>query len=113
MFDAYNGNTNCTNADILEIKNYKFGRFDYLRPFDSARIPHSYTKTQVHLIYGYKQDGRYKACMVAFGNITGPYNDTYYSSVISLCSMLTAVLLSELNNIETCKGDICNHAPQR
>ena len=36
--------------------------------------------------------------------MTGPNPDTYYSSVISLCSMRTVVFLAELNNIETRPG---------
>ena len=50
----------------------------------------------------------YKACMVASVNMTGPNIDTYYSSVIPLCSMRTVVFLAELKNIETCTGDISN-----
>ena len=46
--------------------------------------------------------------MVASGNMTGPNLDTYYSIVIPLCSMCTVVFLSELNDIETCTGDISN-----
>ena len=44
--------------------------------------------------------------MVASGNMNGPNINTYYSSVISLCSMRTVVFLSELNNIETSNGEI-------
>ena len=46
--------------------------------------------------------------MVASVNMTGPNIDTYYSSVIPLCSMRTVVFLAELKNIETCTGDISN-----
>ena len=46
--------------------------------------------------------------MVASGNMTGPNLNTYYSSVISLRSVRTIVFLAELNNIETCTGDIRN-----
>ena len=43
---------------------------------------------------------------MASGNMNGPNINTYYSSVISLCSMRTVVFLSELNNIETSNGEI-------
>ena len=46
--------------------------------------------------------------MVASSNIAGPNLDTYYSSVISLCSMCTIIFLSELNNIDTCTCEISN-----
>ena len=46
--------------------------------------------------------------MLASGNMTGTNTNTYYSSVISLCSMRTIVFLAELNNIDTRTGDISN-----
>ena len=49
--------------------------------------------------------------MVASSNATGPNIDTYYYSIISLRSMRTVVLLSELNNIETCTSDISRLVP--
>ena len=50
----------------------------------------------------------YKTLMVASGNMNVPNLDTYYSRFISLCSMRTVVLLSELKIIETQNGDISN-----
>ena len=46
--------------------------------------------------------------MLASGIMTGTNIDTYYYSVISLRSMCTGVFLTELNNIDTCTGDISN-----
>ena len=46
--------------------------------------------------------------MVASGNMNVPNLDTYYSRVISICSMRTVVFLAELNIIETHTGDISN-----
>ena len=43
-----------------------------------------------------------------YGNMTGPNLETYYTSIISLCPLLTAVLLSELNNIEKRTDKIIN-----
>ena len=109
MFDAENGNTNWEDADLLELKQiYNFDPFDSLGPVNSACIPLVHNKIQLHIIYIYKQDGRYKSRMLTSGKMTGPNLDTYYSSVISLCSMRTVVFLYELNNIETCKGDTSN-----
>ena len=46
--------------------------------------------------------------MLEYVNMTGDDFNTYYSSVISLCSMRTVVFLAELNNIETSTGEISN-----
>ena len=46
--------------------------------------------------------------MEASGIMNVPNLDTYYSRFISLCSMRTVVLLSELKIIETQNGDISN-----
>ena len=109
MFDSDNGNKNWKDAELLELKQiYNFNTFEYLGPVNEARIPPGHTKIQVHLIYDYKQCGIYKARMVDSGNRTGPNIYTYYSSVISLHSMHTVVFLYEMNNIDTCTGDISN-----
>ena len=109
IFDANNGNTNCKDAELLKLKHiYNFDPFDSIRPVASARILPVHTKVQVHLIYDYKKDGRYKSCMVASGNMTGPNLETFYSIVISLHSIPTIVLLSELKNIERRTYDISN-----
>ena len=60
------------------------------------------------MIYNIKLYGSYKACMVVSVNMTGHNIDSYYASVISLCSMRTVVLLAELNNIDTRTGGISN-----
>ena len=109
VFDTDNGNTNFKDANILELKQiYNFYPFNSLGPTTSACIPPGHTKIQVHLIYDYNQDGRYKACMVVSCKMNGPNLDTYYYSVISLRSMRTVVLLDDLNDIEICTGDIRN-----
>ena len=82
--------------------------FDSIGPVADTRIPPGHAKIQVHLIYDYKQDRRYKACMLAFANMTVPNLDTYYYRIISLCSMRTIVFLVELNNIDTRTDDISN-----
>ena len=109
VFDADNGNTNWKGAEILEINQiYNFSLFNSLGPDRSACISSGHIKIQVHIIYNYKQDGRYKAHMVASGNMTGTNLDTYYSIVVSLHSVRTVVFLSELNNIDIRNSDIIN-----
>ena len=91
-FDSDNGNTNWKDAEILELKQmYNFCPFGSLGLVNKARIPPGHAKIQLNIIYDYKQDWRYKACMVASGNMTGTNIDTYYSSVISLFSMHNVV----------------------
>ena len=109
MFDANNENINWKDSEIPELKQiYNFDPFGYLGLVNRARITYGYTNKQVHIIYNYKQYGRYKAHMVASGNMIGPNIHTNSSSVISLHSMRICVFLSELNNIETRTGDISN-----
>ena len=109
MFDADNGNKNWKDADLLEPKKiYNFDTFESLGTVKKARIPPGNTKIQVHLIYDCKQDGRYKAQMVASGNMTGTNIDNYYSSVISLHSICIVAFLYKLNNIDTRTGDNSN-----
>ena len=109
VFDSDNVNTNWKDDEILELTQiYNFGPFEYLGLVNKSHIPPGHTKIQVHLIYDYKQDGRYKARTVASSNMTWPNIDTYYYIVISLRSMRTIVFLAELNNIETHTCDISN-----
>ena len=56
---------------------YKFDPFNYLAPPTSAHILPGHTKIKVHLVYKYNKYRRYKAHMVASGNMTGPNLDTY------------------------------------
>ena len=109
LYHSKNGNTNRKDADIIELKQiYKFNPFDYLGHVNSVHNPPSHNKIQVHPIYDYKQYGIYKAQMVASGNMTVTKLESYYSRVISLFSMRTAVFLAKLKIIETHTGDISN-----
>ena len=90
IFDDDNGNTNWKDAELLELKQiYNFNPFNSLWPVTSACILPGHNKIQVHIIYDYKQYGRYKANMLYYVNMNGPNLDTYYSSAISLRSMRT------------------------
>ena len=109
MFDSNNCNTNWKDGELIKLKQiYYFDPFYYIGTVMSARIPPGHTKIQVHIIYDYNKDRRYKAHMVASGNMTGTNLDTYYSIVVSLHSVRTVVFLSELNNIDIRNSDIIN-----
>ena len=73
-----------------------------------APIPEGYTKIRVHLVFDIKQDGRRKARLVANGNLTDPFDENYFSSVISLRSMRLVIFIACLNQLELCSGDIGN-----
>ena len=88
LFYANNDNTNWKYAELLKLKQiYNFDPFNSIGPVTSAPIPPGHTKIQVHLIYEYKQYGRYMERMVAYGNMNEPNLGTYYSSTISLYSI--------------------------
>ena len=109
MFLYDNSNTNWKDAKLFVLKQiYNFDPFGSLIPVTSARIPPGHTKIQVHILFYYKQYGRYKAFMVASENVTGNNLGTYYSSFISLRYVHTVVFLVELNDIEIRTGDIIN-----
>ena len=109
IFDANNGNTTWKYIELLELKKMcNLDPFDYLGHATSTHITPGHTKIQLHIINEYNQYVRYNARMVTSGNITGTNLDTYYSSVIPLRSLCTVFLLAEMNNIETCTGDISN-----
>ena len=78
LFDANNGKTNWNYDEILELNQiYNIYPFHSLGHANSSRIRPDHTKIQVNLIYEYKQDGKYRACMVASSNMNGPNLDTY------------------------------------
>ena len=52
IFYADNVNTNCTGAELLELKKiYNFDTFESLVPVNKVCIPPGNNKIQVHLIY--------------------------------------------------------------
>ena len=104
-FDRMNGNTLWQDAVTKEMfQIYEYKTFKSLGK--GTKRPPGYTHIRVHLIFDCKQDGRRKARLVCGGHLTGPSQDTYYSSVVSLRSMRMVVFLAELNELELCAGDI-------
>ena len=74
----------------------------------TGRPPPGYKKIRVHFVYDIKHDLRYKACLVADGHLTNPGADQAYSGVVSLKSLRLALLIGELNGLQTMVGDIGN-----
>ena len=106
-FDKANGNSLWADAEKLELDQlYEYKTFRTRGRNGSMRK--GYTRIRVRMIYDAKQCGKRKARLVAGGHLTGPNEDTYYSSVVSLKAMRIVLFLAELNGMDTCAGDIGN-----
>ena len=70
--------------------------------------PEGYSRIPYHIVYDVKWDGRRKARLVANGNMVDQCDDDIYSSVVSIESSRTGFLISQLNDINICAGDISN-----
>jgi len=107
QFDRQMGSTKWQDAERLELQQlYDYSAFE--SKGKEGRLPRDHKMIRCRMVYDVKQDGRYKARFVAGGHLTGPNEDTYYSSVVSLRSMRIVLFLAELNDLETCAGDIGN-----
>jgi len=107
LLDAKNGNTKWQDAEkkeLVQLDDYKTFK-DLGR---NARPPDGYQKIRVHFVYAVKHDLRHKARLVAGGHMTEPPKDSVYCGVVSLRSMRLALLIGELNGLETMVGDIGN-----
>ena len=107
QFDAENGNT--LWGDAVDKEMDQIYEYETLKSAGKhAPIPRDYTKIRVHLVFDVKSDGRRKARLVAGGHMTGPNNDTYYSSVVSFRAMRMVIFLAELNDLELMAADVGN-----
>ena len=59
-------------------------------------------------MYDVKWDGRRKARLVANGNMVDPSDDDICSGVVSIESLRIDFLISQLNDLNICAGDISN-----
>ena len=69
------------------------------------RIEKGYQFIKLMMVYDVKHDGRYRARLVAAGNMTKPGCDAY-SSVVSPRMLRLALLLGELNGLKMMVGDV-------
>ena len=65
-----------------------------------AVTPDGFQKIRVHFVYAVKNDGRFKARLVADGHLTKEPVESIYSGVVSLRSLRMVVFLSQLNDLE-------------
>ena len=107
ILDKKNGNTKWQDAEKAELESlYGYKTFNDLGK--GAKPPSGYQKIRVHFVYAVKHDLRHKARLVAGGHLTEPPKDSVYSGVVSLRSMRLALLIGELNGLNTMVGDIGN-----
>ena len=67
-----------------------------------SKIPDSYKKIRVHLVFDIKHVGRHKARLVSDGHLTDVPLDSVYSGMASLRGLRIVLLLAELNNLQLC-----------
>ena len=99
------GHTKWTDAEDLE-----FGCLDDYTAFKDlgkgTPPPAGYKKIRIHFVYDVKHDLRHRARMVAGGHLTAKDPSSSYAGVVSLKSMRLALLVGELNHLQSCAGDI-------
>jgi Reverse transcriptase (RNA-dependent DNA polymerase) len=108
--DEENGNTKWTDANKAELNLLdQFEAFEdcgeYTQEKAKALFYQGYQFIKLIMVYDVKHDGRYRARLVAAGNVTRPGCDAY-SSVVSLCTLRLALLLGELNQLKMMVGDV-------
>ncbi len=106
-FDEQGGHTKWRDAEIVEveaiIRQKVFKDMGYGTP-----VPEGYSLIRVHMVYAVKHDLRYKARLVADGNLTSLPTDSVYSSVVSLRSVRIVSFIAEQNGLELWGTDIGN-----
>ena len=84
--DEKNKNNKWQQAETLELNQInKYLTFD--DQGKNGKVPTSYKKIRVHLIYDVKHNGRHKARLVAGGHLTDVPMESVYSGVVSLCGL--------------------------
>jgi hypothetical protein len=74
----------------------------------SAKLPQDYKKIWVHFVFNVRNDGWYKAQLVADRHLTVVIHESVYSGVISLRGFRLVVFMAELIKLEFCATDIGN-----
>ena len=99
--DKENGNTHWQDAmdlELTQIHEYKVFKDTGKAQFHNGKvvIPDGFQKIRVHFVYAVKNDGRFKARLVADGHLTKEPVESIYSGVVSLRSLRMVVFLSQL-----------------
>ena len=100
------GHTKWTNAEKEE--SDQLADYETFHDYGKGgRPPPGYKRIVVHFVYDVKHDLRHKARLVAGGHLTSS-EDSAYSGVVSLRTMRLALVVGELNGLNTMVGDIGN-----
>ena len=101
------GNNKWRDANILEHKKLaEYNIFEDRGMFAKHRVPKGFQLITVHTVFDVKHDGRFRARVVANGNLTEVPLESVYSGVVSLRGLQTILFLSELNGMTPWATDI-------
>ena len=73
-----------------------------------TNAPSGYQKIRVHFVFAVKHCEKFKARLVAAGNLTKEPMESVYSGVVSLRGLRLVMSLAELNKLLLRGGDVCN-----
>ena len=107
MLDHENRNTywqDAIEAETGQLFEYKV----FKDTGKNAAVPKGYQLIKLHIVFDVKQSLKWKATIVAHGDMTDPPQEAVYSGVASLWSLCIVCLLVELNGSKLTGGDIGN-----
>ena len=97
------------DLEIEQIKEYQvfedYGKVVYEQD-KIGNAPKGYQNIRVHFVFDVKHCGKFKARLVADGNLTKESNETVYSGVVCLRNLKLAVFLAALNNLQLWGADV-------
>ena len=98
------------DLELTQIHEYKVYKDTGKAQFHNGEVvtPDGFQKIRVHFVYAVKNDGRFKARLVADGHLTKEPVESIYSGVVSLRSLIMVVFLSQLNDLEIWGSDVGN-----
>ena len=107
MLDKENGNTlwqDTIQSELDQISSYKSFRNIGIGVSPGA----DFKKIKVKFVFDCKVDGCRKGRLVAWEDMTPEPEESVYSSVATLHSLIIVVFLAELNGLNLMQGDIGN-----
>ena len=98
------------DLELTQIHEYKVFKDTGKAQFHNGKVvtPDGFQKIRVHFVYAVKNDGRFKARLVADGHLTKEPVESIYSGVVSSRRLRMVVFLSQLNDLEIWGADVGN-----
>ena len=106
-FQEEEGHTKWRDAEIAEVKAIQEQQVFEDRGKGTGK-PSGYTMIRTHMVYDVKHDGRYKARLVADGNMTKIPLESVYSGVVTLRSIRLILFIGEHNDLPLWATDVGN-----